>query len=91
MIIIKSMKLAHFDLLHSTDVKISYLERCKVNHTINVRVGNEDRPNGHLVRDVTLEEFGSLPRYQFDAVERDCRRVVQIVGQNDFVSRFEQR
>ena len=61
-----------------------------MNHTVDVRVGFEDRVKILLLANVHLEEIWSLAADELDTIERFLRRVVQIVRNHHFVASIEQ-
>ena len=68
-----------------------YLERSKVNNTVDLWVLLEGPVERFLICDIQLLEFRPLSRYQFNAINDFCRRIVQIVGYDHLVVGFKQR
>ena len=70
---------------------MTHLQSSEMNHIINVGVRVEDLIELLLIPDVELDELRSFPAYQFYAIQNFGRRIVEVVGNDDFVAMFEKR
>ena len=62
-----------------------------MNHAVNVRVFVEQPIKGFLICDIEFFESWSLPAQNLYPVDCLLGRVVEIVGDDDFVASFQQR
>lgn len=67
-----------------------YLQCSEVNDTVNVGVGLKRLVEAILLGDVDLDEIGLLAADGLDAVQGLGGGVVQVVGNDDLVARFQQ-
>jgi hypothetical protein len=68
----------------------TYLQRRKVDDTVDVRVSFKHLVEGGFVSDIELRELGLLARDQLDAVKGFGGGVVQVIGDDDLVPGLEQ-
>lgn len=61
-----------------------------MNNAVNVGVCGKDLVEGRWVGDISLHELRLLAGDQLNAVDDLCRRVVQVVGDDNLVASLEQ-
>lgn len=59
-------------------------------HTINIRMLLKDSIQGAINRDIDIVERRLLPAQELNSIENFLGRVVQVVGDDDFVASFQQ-
>ena len=69
---------------------VAYLQRCKMNDTVDVRMGIEDAVKGSFITHIDVVKMRSLSAYPFNAIEGFFGRIVEVVDDNDLVVGFEQ-
>jgi len=69
----------------------TYLQRSKVDNTVNLWMFGEDLVKSFLFCDIQIVVDGLLAANEFDAIEDFLRRVVEVVYDYDFVAGFEKR
>ena len=67
----------------------TYLERCEVNDTVDIRMRSKDIVQPFFICDINVVELWSLAAEQLNAVEGDFGGIVEGVDDYDFVAMFE--
>ena len=78
------------DVVRAIESGGACLESSEVDNAVNLRMSSEDLIEFILVGEVDLVECRSLATYEFNAVESNLGRVVEIIYDDDFVAMFEQ-
>jgi hypothetical protein len=71
-------------------VKSTNLEGSKVDDTVQIGVVPKDFVERLLVGDIDLSELWPLPANQFDAIQGFDGGIIQVIGNDDLVTGFEQ-
>jgi len=68
----------------------SYLQRSKVNDTVDVRMLGKNLIERPLVFNIEVDEVRALATDKFYPAEDFLRGIVQVVGDDDFVASFKE-
>lgn len=69
---------------------VAYLQRRKMNNTVDVRMGSEDAVKGSFITHIDIMKMRSLSAYQFNAIEGFFGGIVEVVDDDDLVVGLEQ-
>jgi hypothetical protein len=69
---------------------IAYLQSCEVDDAVDIGIFREDLLQSLLICNVDLVEIWSLSAQEFNAIERDYRRVIQTIDDDDFIAMLEE-